>query len=84
MDYTVSFYQEGDKYLFGGSPWNPKYHDIWREQSPISYAQDVTAPTLVMGDVGDSNVPLLNSYEDIVRTTDVYRRWVAWMTKYLK
>ncbi len=109
MDYTVSYYQEGDKYFFGGSPWNAKYHDIWRQQSPISYAQNVTAPTLVMGDVGDPNVPLLNSYEwfsavrdagvevefyaypvdthfphDIVRTTDVYRRWVAWMSKHLK
>ena len=109
MDYTVSFYQEGDMYFFGGSPWNAKYRDIWREQSPINYAQNVTAPTLIMGDVGDPNVPLLNSYEwyhalrdagvevefyaypvdthfpkDVVRTTDVYRRWVAWMTKHLK
>jgi dipeptidyl aminopeptidase/acylaminoacyl peptidase len=109
MDYTVAYYQEGDTYLFGGSPWKPKYRDIWRAQSPISYAQNVTAPTLIMGDVGDPNVPLVNSYEwfhalrdagvavefyaypadthfprDIVRTTDVYRRWVAWMTKHLK
>ncbi len=109
MDYTVAYYQEGDMYLFGGSPWNAKYRDIWRNQSPIAYAQNVTAPTLVLGDVGDPNVPLLNSYEwfhalrdagvqvefyaypadthfpkDIVRTTDVYRRWVAWMTQQLK
>jgi dipeptidyl aminopeptidase/acylaminoacyl peptidase len=109
MDYTVAYYQEGDTYFFGGSPWKAKYRDIWREQSPIRYAQYVTAPTLVMGDVGDPNVPLLNSYEwyhalrdagvevefyaypvdthfprDIVRTTDVYRRWVAWMTARLK
>jgi dipeptidyl aminopeptidase/acylaminoacyl peptidase len=109
MDYTVAYYQEGDTYLFGGSPWKAKYRDIWRAQSPISYAQNVTAPTLIMGDVGDPNVPLVNSYEwfhalrdagvavefyaypadthfprDIVRTTDVYRRWVAWMTKHLK
>ena len=109
MDYTVAYYQEGDMYFFGGSPWNTKYRDIWREQSPIAYAQHVTAPTLVMGDVGDPNVPLVNSYEwyhalrdagvevefyaypadthfpkDIVRTTDVYRRWVAWMSKHLQ
>jgi dipeptidyl aminopeptidase/acylaminoacyl peptidase len=109
MDYTVAYYQEGDTYFFGGSPWKAKYRDIWRAQSPISYAQNVTAPTLIMGDVGDPNVPLVNSYEwfhalrdagvaveffaypadthfprDIVRTTDVYRRWVAWMTKHLK
>ncbi len=108
MDYTVAYYQEGDTYLFGGSPWNGKYRDIWRKQSPIAYAQNVTAPTLIMGDVGDPNVPLLNSYEwfhalsdagvevefyaypadthfpkDIVRSTDVYRRWVAWMTQHL-
>ena len=109
MDYTVSYYQAGDTYFFGGSPWSAKYHDIWREQSPIAYAQNVTAPTLIMGDVGDPNVPLVNSYEwyhalrdngvqvefyaypadthfptDIVRTTDVYRRWVDWMTQHLK
>ncbi|HEX5340782.1 MAG TPA: S9 family peptidase [Gammaproteobacteria bacterium] len=109
MDYTVAYYQTGDLYFFGGSPWTEKYWDIWREQSPITYARNVTAPTLIMGDVGDSNVPLLNSYEwyhalrdngvevqfyaypadthfphDIVRTTDVYRRWVGWMVQYLK
>jgi dipeptidyl aminopeptidase/acylaminoacyl peptidase len=109
MDYTLAYYQEGDTYFFGGSPWNVKYRDIWRNQSPITYAGNVTAPTLVMGDVGDPNVPLLNSYEwyhalrdggvevefyaypvdthfprDVVRTTDVYRRWVSWMTTHLK
>lgn len=109
MDYTVSYYQTGDTYFFGGSPWTAKYRDIWREQSPITYAHNVTAPTLIMGDVGDPNVPLVNSYEwfhalrdagvpvefyaypvdthfpkDIVRTTDVYRRWVGWMTSHLK
>jgi dipeptidyl aminopeptidase/acylaminoacyl peptidase len=109
MDYTVSYYQTGDTYFFGGSPWMAKYQDIWREQSPITYAHNVTAPTLIMGDVGDPNVPLLNSYEwyhalrdngvpvefyaypvdthfpkDIVRTTDVYRRWVSWMSQHLQ
>lgn len=109
MDYTISYYQTGDLYFFGDSPWTAKDHDIWREQSPIAYAKNVTAPTLIMGDVGDPNVPLVNSYEwyhalrdngvpvefyaypvdthfpkDIVRTTDVYRRWVGWMTQHLK
>ena len=109
MDYTVSYYQTGDMYFFGGSPWTAKYRDIWREQSPITYAHNVTAPTLILGDVGDPNVPLVNSYEwyhalrdngvpvefyaypvdthfprDIVRTTDVYRRWVGWMSQHLK
>ena len=63
MDYTISYYQMGDLYFFGGSPWTEKYWDIWRQQSPIMYARNVKAPTLIMGDVGDPNVPLVNSYE---------------------
>lgn len=109
MDYTIAYYQKGDLYFFGGSPWVKKYWKIWREQSPIAYALKVKAPTLIMGDAGDPNVPIVNSYEmfhalrdngvpvefyvypanthfphDIVRTTDIYRRWVGWMMKYLK
>ncbi len=109
MDYTIAYYQTGDIYFFGGSPWVKKYWDIWRDQSPIIFADKVKAPTLIMGDAGDGNVPIVNSYEmyhalrdngvhtefytypadthfpgDIVRTTDVYRRWVDWMVKYVK
>ena len=108
MDYTIAYYQRGDLYFFGGSPWTKAYWKIWREQSPIRYSRNVKAPTLIMGDVGDPNVPLVNSYEwyhslrdngvtvefyaypenthfpeDIVQTTDVFRRWVGWMKKYL-
>jgi dipeptidyl aminopeptidase/acylaminoacyl peptidase len=109
MDYTVAYYQMGDTYFFGSTPWSAEGWDIWRQQSPITYARNVKAPTLIMGDVGDPNVPLLNSYEwyhalrdngvpvefwaypvdthfpgDIVQQTDVYRRWVDWMTRHLK
>ncbi|MBS0382727.1 MAG: S9 family peptidase [Proteobacteria bacterium] len=109
MDYTISYYQMGDVYFFGSTPWTTQGWDIWRQQSPITYVRNVKAPTLIMGDVGDSNVPLVNSYEwyhglrdngvpvefwaypadthfpaDIVQQTDVYRRWVDWMTKHLK
>jgi len=63
MDYTVAYYQMGDVYFFGSTPWSAKGWDIWRQQSPITYARNVKAPTLIMGDVGDPNVPLLNSYE---------------------
>ena len=109
MDYTISFYQTYDLYFFGGSPWVKKYWKIWREQSPIAYASNVKAPTLILGDVGDPNVPIINSYQmyhalldngvhtefyaypanthfphDIVRTTDIYKRWIEWMEKYVK
>ncbi|MGA7161791.1 MAG: S9 family peptidase [Bacteroidota bacterium] len=108
MDYTIAYYQKGDLYFFGGSPWNDKYWNIWREQSPIVLAINVKAPTLIMGDAGDENVPIVNSYEmyhalldngvhtefyvypvgthfpgDIVRRTDVYKKWIEWMGKYL-
>ena len=109
MDYTIAYYQGGDLAFFGGSPWTAADHDLWRQQSPIAHASHVTTPTLILGDVGDPNVPLINSYEwyhalrdngvpvefwaypvdthfpeDIVRTTDVYRRWVTWMVAHLK
>ncbi len=109
MDYTIAYYQAGDTYFFGGSPWVKGYWNIWRDQSPIIFAPRVKAPTLIMGDAGDDNVPIVNSYEmyhalkdngvhtefyvfpadthfpgDIVHTTDVYRRWIDWMVKYLK
>ena len=109
MDYTIAFYQQGDMYFFGGPPWSKEYWDIWREQSPISAVRNVTAPTLLMGDVGDPNVPIVNNLEwyhalrdngveaefwaypadahfpgDIVRETDVYRRWIDWIDRYLK
>ena len=109
MDYTVAYYQMGDTYFFGSTPWTTAGWDVWRQQSPITYARNVKAPTLIMGDVGDPNVPLLNSYEwyhalrdngvkvefwaypadthfpgDIVQQTDVYRRWVDWMTRHLE
>ena len=109
MDYSLSYYQEGDEYFFGSSPWTDAGWKIWREQSPINYVRNVKAPTLIMGDVMDSNVPLANAMEwyhglrdngvpvefyaypgtshvphDIVQITDMYRRWVGWMKKYLQ
>ena len=109
MDYTIAYYQTFDLYFFGGSPWTQKYWKIWRDQSPIVLARYVKAPTLILGDAGDPNVPIVNSYEmyhalkdngvhtefyvypadthfphDIVRTTDVYKRWIDWLDKYLK
>ncbi|HEX5353286.1 MAG TPA: S9 family peptidase [Rhodanobacteraceae bacterium] len=63
MDYTVAYYQKGDTYFFGSSPWTAAGWKIWREQSPITYARNVKAPTLLMGDVHDPNVPLLNAEE---------------------
>ena len=109
MDYSISYYQDADAHLFGSSPWTNAGWDLWRAQSPITHVRNVKAPTLIMGDVMDSNVPLVNAEEwyhglrdngvtvefyaypetshlphDIVQVSDVYRRWLGWMEKYLK
>ncbi|HET7223803.1 MAG TPA: prolyl oligopeptidase family serine peptidase, partial [Rhodanobacteraceae bacterium] len=109
MDYSISYYQEGDAYFFGSSPWTDAGWKIWRKQSPINYVRNVKAPTLIMSDVMDSNVPFVNAEawyhglrdngvpvefyaypetshvpHDIVQVTDMYRRWVGWMKKYLE
>jgi dipeptidyl aminopeptidase/acylaminoacyl peptidase len=110
LDYTIAWYQEGDAAdFFGGGPNDPRTKAMWLEQSPLTYANHITAPTLIMGDVGDANVPIVNSYEmyhalkdhgvtvqfvaypvdvhfpnDPVRETDVNRRWIAWLAKYVR
>ena len=35
----------------------------WRDQSPITYAKNIKAPTLILHDTGDTRVPIANSYE---------------------
>ncbi|MBC5823561.1 MAG: S9 family peptidase [Candidatus Eremiobacteraeota bacterium] len=92
-----------------GSPWTSGGAQRYLEQSPISYAQNITAPTLIMSDTGDERVPITQSYEmfhalrdnhrtvsfiaypvaghfpgDPVRSEDVYRRWIAWIARYLR
>ncbi|MDE2461357.1 MAG: S9 family peptidase, partial [Gammaproteobacteria bacterium] len=63
MDYTIAYYQTGDRYFFGSSPWTDAGWKIWREQSPITYVRNVHAPTLLMTDVDDANVPFVNADE---------------------
>ncbi|MDQ2872321.1 MAG: S9 family peptidase [Candidatus Eremiobacteraeota bacterium] len=62
-DYDVAFYVNLDVPFFGGSPWNPRYTAMWRAQSPITYAPQITTPTLIMGDIGDNNVTITNSFK---------------------
>jgi dipeptidyl aminopeptidase/acylaminoacyl peptidase len=62
-DYNIAFYVHTDEPYFKGSPWDPRYGSDWREQSPITYASAIRTPTLIMGDIGDNNVPITNSFE---------------------
>jgi dipeptidyl aminopeptidase/acylaminoacyl peptidase len=62
-DFNVSFYVYTDVPFFGGVPANPKYAQEWRSQSPLTYAAQITTPTLILGDIGDDNVTITNSFK---------------------
>ena len=48
----------------GGSPYtDPKRMQAAAEQSPIYYATQIKAPTLILSDTGDYRVPITQSYE---------------------
>jgi len=62
-DYNIAFYYDTDVPFFKGKPWNPSNTSEWREQSPIADAPQATTPTLIMGDIGDNNVTITNSFK---------------------
>jgi dipeptidyl aminopeptidase/acylaminoacyl peptidase len=45
------------RYCFGGSPWTENRATKYREQSPITYATQIKAPTLIMSNMEDFRVP---------------------------
>jgi dipeptidyl aminopeptidase/acylaminoacyl peptidase len=48
----------------GGQPYvNPDAMKRVQEQSPISYASKIKAPTLILANTGDYRVPITNSYK---------------------
>jgi dipeptidyl aminopeptidase/acylaminoacyl peptidase len=107
--YALTDFNVTTRYIFGGPPWSPPLLQAYRDQSPITYASQITTPTLIMSDTGDARVPITQSYlmyhalkdhgvtvqfiaypvpghfpSDPVRTSDVYRRWVDWIDRYLR
>jgi len=46
----------------GGSPWNPRARALYRTSSPLTYAQDVTTPTLLLSGTSDVTVPITESF----------------------
>jgi dipeptidyl aminopeptidase/acylaminoacyl peptidase len=55
--YNLADSNVGWRYLFGGSPWVGDYAKLYREQSPITYATKIKAPTLIMSNMEDFRVP---------------------------
>lgn len=61
--YNLSDYNVTERFTRGGSPWKKETARAYAEQSPITYADAITTPTLILHDTGDPRVPIINSYE---------------------
>ena len=61
--YTLSDGNVQVRYGFGGSPWKAEFAAAYREQSPITYAGAIRAPTLVMTNLEDFRVPPVQAFE---------------------
>ena len=46
----------------GGSPWDPQSAELYRTGSPITYAGDITTPTLILSGTADITVPITESF----------------------
>lgn len=50
------------EHLFGGSPYAGDHMKDYVAQSPITYAKDITTPTLIWATTGDPVVPMVQSF----------------------
>ena len=46
----------------GGSPWDKQSAELYRTGSPITYAGDITTPTLIVSGTDDVTVPITESF----------------------
>jgi dipeptidyl aminopeptidase/acylaminoacyl peptidase len=63
QEYSLSDNNVSWRYSMVGTPYDPKYAKTWIEQSPITYASAIKAPTLILSDIGDTRVPASQSFE---------------------
>jgi dipeptidyl aminopeptidase/acylaminoacyl peptidase len=62
QSYDLSVSNVQDRYLFGTSPYAEGGLEIYRAQSPITFAANIATPTLIWGTTGDAVVPVTMSY----------------------
>ena len=68
VDWTQEYELAGDGNLawvrdsLGGSPWNPRSAALYRSGSPITYAGQITTPTLILSGTADITVPITESF----------------------
>jgi dipeptidyl aminopeptidase/acylaminoacyl peptidase len=46
----------------GGSPWDRQSAELYRSGSPITYAGEITTPTLILSGTDDTTVPITESF----------------------
>ncbi len=46
----------------GGSPWDPQTAELYRTGSPLTYAGQITTPTLILSGTDDVTVPIVESF----------------------
>ncbi|HEV2444220.1 MAG TPA: S9 family peptidase [Steroidobacteraceae bacterium] len=46
----------------GGSPWDKQSAELYRTGSPMTYAADITTPTLILSGTDDTTVPITESF----------------------
>jgi dipeptidyl aminopeptidase/acylaminoacyl peptidase len=66
--------------LTWGSPYAADNAKRYIEQSPITYAKNITTPTLIMSDTGDVRVPITQSYQmyRALRDNNVPTKFIAY------
>ncbi len=64
VDYAISDYNVLGSLFLDGPMWSSRaMYQRYADQSPITYAWNVTTPTLIMASTGDATVPVTHSYE---------------------
>jgi dipeptidyl aminopeptidase/acylaminoacyl peptidase len=67
--------------FLGPKPWDdPSLFSIYKSESPLTYADRVKTPTLILSDAGDFRVPTPLAYEfyHAVRATGTTVKFVIW------
>lgn len=60
--YVLSDNGPATSYSLGGPPWSEKMLNLYRAQSPITYARQINTPTLILSNTADTRVPITQSY----------------------
>jgi dipeptidyl aminopeptidase/acylaminoacyl peptidase len=78
--YNLSDGNVGAGMSFGGSPWTGTLIDAYREQSPITYANKIRTPTLVMQNTGDFRVTVSQGFKlyHALKDNGVETRFIAY------